>query len=188
MVTSRTGLGPFILLMVYCLAAGSGLYFAYTGSDAYKIGQALQAGDAIVGGDRGQSADVPHLEDAARHYYAALAIDPNQRWAWQQLKSIHWRFQERDVTYPRPMALEEAALGARADKPDDSGLFGQLPVTPENRYPDALDAIHTAITYTVVGFVVLFLWALWSFMGHRRELARVRRAMAERQADTSALY
>ncbi len=187
-MTSRSGLGPFILLLVYCLAAGGGLYSAYTSSDAYRIDQALHAGDAILGTDRGQGADLPHLEDAARHYYAALAINPNLTWAWQQLKSIHWRFQERDVTYPRPLGLQEAALATRADKPDEDGLFGQLPVTPENRYPDAFDAIHAAITYAVAGFVVLLLWSLWSFMAHRRELARLRRAMAAREAETSAMY
>lgn len=187
-VARRSGLGPFIVVLLYCAASAGALSYLYHHSDDYRVRAALVAGDAILGSDGGQGASIPKLKTAARDYLEALSIDPDEKWAQQQLQAVRWRFQERNVSFPRQLSLEAAAVGARATKPDDSSILAQIPVTPANRYPNALGAIERGIDYALAGLVVLLLWALWSFMNHRRAQARIRRAMAEHDVDSTAMY
>lgn len=181
--------GALFVLVLYGVGATLYVSASHYLSDEYKVSQLLRDADALLGSENGRNKTTQELEAAANAFLKALLVNPDSLVAHEGLKSIKWRYQERNVKFPERLARRHATLTAQSSLAhrDEGGLFAQMPITPEERYQ--LESLRHSFMvrgrWAMIGLGLVFAWVVLKGVQRSKERERLREAAARTDKGTA---
>lgn len=182
--------GAVFVLVLYGAGAAIYLTASHYLSDEYEVSQLLADADRLLGSENGRDKKTQELEAAADAFLKVLLVDPDLLVAHEGLVSIKWRYQERNVKFPRRLARRHAALTAQSSlvHHDEGGLFAQMAITPEERY-QLRSLRHSFVVrgqWALVGLVLVLGWVVLKSVQRSKERERLQHSAAQVDKGTAA--